>query len=397
MTLASAATINITGTGEGYFYNYGAVARDFTTAATINVSGVQLDFGSNRDLFFDPGSTVNVSAGQTNFYIDRNLVTQGTAANRANFNVSGTGSIEIFGFDTGTITLGQHDRFNLDGTNASVTVTAHAPTGAVNINGEINLANGGQFAVNQGTTFLNATSSVNGSGTPGTLTIAGNLVIDHASSVTGVPNLTLAAGGAQTVSGAAAATTSSGWGTVTKTGGGTTTLATTLSSLAAQQVVIEGGTLLAGAANQIASTTNLELGGGTLNTGGFSQTMNTLTLTGDSTIDFGAGASVVTFADSSGSWTDTLTLANWSGNKNGGGADQLFIGSISSGNLNQIVFVNPVGFAPGTYGARLLASGEIVPIPEPGAILAMAALFALAVWRERCRFRWPRWMSRAAA
>jgi autotransporter-associated beta strand protein len=151
-------------------------------------------------------------------------------------------------------------------------------------------------------------------------------------------------------------------------------------------IEVSGGTLLLGSADVINNSTAMTLSGGTFATGGLSDTLGTLTLTTDSTINLGAGASVLQFA-SAGAWTGNLSITNWSGDKEGGGDDQLYIGSISPGQLAQIRFINPAGFSPGIYEARLLASGEIVPVPEPAAIFAGLALLALAAWKERHRFR----------
>ncbi len=64
-----------------------------------------------------------------------------------------------------------------------------------------------------------------------------------------------------------------------------------------------------------------------------------------------------------------LSILNWNGSTNGGGSDQLFFGTNANGltasQLSQNQFVNPAGFAPGTYPARILATGEIVPATRP--------------------------------
>ena len=91
-------------------------------------------------------------------------------------------------------------------------------------------------------------------------------------------------------------------------------------------LVNSGGTLLlSGAGDHIADTTTLTLAGGTFDAGGVSETLGTLTLTEDSTIDFGGGASTLTFADSTGLWTanKTLSIWNWSGVVVNGGADTI--------------------------------------------------------------------------
>jgi hypothetical protein len=86
-----------------------------------------------------------------------------------------------------------------------------------------------------------------------------------------------------------------------------------------------------------------------------------------------------------------LVIANWSGVTNGGGTDQIYIGSSSSGltasQLGQVYFLDPVGFSPGYYPAYQLASGELVPIPEPATVVGSGVLGLLIAYRERRRIR----------
>ena len=80
------------------------------------------------------------------------------------------------------------------------------------------------------------------------------------------------------------------------------------------------------------------------------------------------GASIVNFANSSGIvWSNTVNLVvdSWSGALLGGGPQQIIFGNnasaLTTGQLAQIQFQNPVGLAPGVYPAKILANGEIVP------------------------------------
>jgi autotransporter-associated beta strand protein len=125
---------------------------------------------------------------------------------------------------------------------------------------------------------------------------------------------------------------------------------------------VKQGILAAGAANAIASTSNLILSGGTFSTGGFNLALGTVQLTATSGIDLGNAASKLNFATSSSlSWTSgaVLRVYDWDGTQAGGGTDQLVVGSSNSGltaaQLSQIRFV---GHAT---GASILPSGEIVP------------------------------------
>jgi hypothetical protein len=92
----------------------------------------------------------------------------------------------------------------------------------------------------------------------------------------------------------------------------------------------------------------------------------------NSVLYLSANPCVFHFTDSSGvPWAGDgrLTIPNWSGSLNGGGPQQLFFGTSSSGltsqQLSQVEFSNPAGLPNGTYPARILATGEVVPAPGP--------------------------------
>lgn len=133
-------------------------------------------------------------------------------------------------------------------------------------------------------------------------------------------------------------------------------------------VLNSGGTLVLGASDQIDDAVTMTLNGGTFSPGGFDEQLGALKLTASSKIDLSGASGVVAFADSSAvTWTagTILTITNWSGSTQGGGAEQVkFIKSsngLSAGQLSQIRFVNPSGFPSGTYNATMLGTGELVP------------------------------------
>ncbi|HLX69656.1 MAG TPA: hypothetical protein VKV04_08530 [Verrucomicrobiae bacterium] len=77
---------------------------------------------------------------------------------------------------------------------------------------------------------------------------------------------------------------------------------------------------------------------------------------------------IARFQDSSRlTWAEDLLIPNWSGSLHGGGLQQIIFGSNSATltpqQVSRIQFQNPAGLAPGTYPARILATGEIVPMP----------------------------------
>lgn len=158
-------------------------------------------------------------------------------------------------------------------------------------------------------------------------------------------------------------------------------------------IVGNGATLELGSADRVNDAALLRLEGGTVKTGGFNETLAALSLGGNSTIDLGAGASVLHGADSSGDpWTGTLSILNWSGQPLvGGGTDELFFGATSLGltaaQVGQVQFVNPDGLPAGTYGAQILASGEVVAVPEPGAWVMLAGGLAWLLGGTRARRR----------
>ena len=130
---------------------------------------------------------------------------------------------------------------------------------------------------------------------------------------------------------------------------------------------INAGTIrLAAAAQRIANTSKMVLNGGTFSTGastGFSETVSTLKLTENSTINFGTGVHTLTFANSSAeSWTSgkELTITGWTGTMRLPVVvmqENLWwaLGGLTTTQLTQITFS---GFSP---GAVITGSGEVVP------------------------------------
>jgi hypothetical protein len=88
----------------------------------------------------------------------------------------------------------------------------------------------------------------------------------------------------------------------------------------------------------------------------------------NSAITFPGNSSILLLADSSAQpWAPSaiLYINNWHGSTSGGGATQLYFGSNSSGltpqQLAQIRFVTSGGLSP----AKILTTGEVVPVAPP--------------------------------
>lgn len=256
---------------------------------------------------------------------------------------------------------------------------------------------GGNLILNDGSnartlTFEGGANLTAGNLNSGTLVLGSGVVFGASMTFSNAPNITINNSGAASISGSSV----SGLGTVTKQGAGTLTLNTGLS---ANTIDIQSGTLLMGGDNLIGNSTAIRLGGGTLGTGGNDDTVGTLTLAANSTIDFGSGSSILHFANSSAvGWTNgtTLYIANWDGAWKGGGTDQLFfgnaLGSLSGGQISQIRFLNPNGL-PIIMPGLLLSTGEIVPVPEPATVGLGALLLGSLGFRERARLaKWARYL-----
>ncbi len=278
-----------------------------------------------------------------------------------------------------------------------------------------------------------------GSGAAGTATIAGGVITavtltDLGTNYTSAPTITLSGGGGTgtvtsnfgssaialntrtltvagtNVSPATFAGAISGTGGFIKNGPGTQTLsgtgtysgATTVNNgtlvitgmiNTTNAVNINGGVLEIGADERLNSSASVTMSGGTLRTAGFTESLGTLTLSGPATIDLGSGASILDFFDSSfQSWTGSLSIMNWSGLAEGGGTDEVFFGNSDSAlradQIALISFVNPEGFAPGTYGATMLVNGEVVAVPEPAsAMMLCSGLGLLLAFRPAKRRR----------
>jgi len=148
-----------------------------------------------------------------------------------------------------------------------------------------------------------------------------------------------------------------------------------------------GGTLQNDSTYLNASGSNVDLNGGTLNTNNEAMTINSLTLSDNSTINLGS-TETFTIGDSSGfAWTagKTLTINNWAGAPGGPSTGSTILvgaGFFTAAQLAEIEFFSfPKGAA--------IVGGELVPaivvVPEPSTWLSGTWLMLLTLWHRRWR------------
>ena len=161
-------------------------------------------------------------------------------------------------------------------------------------------------------------------------------------------------------------------------------------------IINSGASLqLAGAGDRVNDSAAFSLNGGTLSTAGLSETVGTLALGASSIADLGNGNSILHFANSSTkTWSGFLNIYDWTGNPVGGGTDQIYFGSdstgLTNGQLSEIRFYS--GNGTGFLGTgSILSDGEVVPdlaaVPEPSTLAAAFLLGGALLWRERRRLR----------
>jgi autotransporter-associated beta strand protein len=326
--------------------------------------------------------------------------------------------------------LGQTNFSDVNGVNQGTlpglaTEVIFQATGATNLSTTL----GRDFSIRKLTFGSTATAPVSISGN--TLTIgAGGIQADAGTgSHTIASNVGLGANQTWNINSAGPLTVSgvvSGSGSLTKDGTGTVILSGVAGNTYTGATVVANGRLEARKTGALGSTVSINITGGTLllgdtgtNSGRLStganvtlaggtlaseraslsgttitESVGTLTLTANSTLDFGAvdgkeGNTSLTFSGATAGWTGILTILNWQGTgypDSSPGTDHLIFSDTTnvSGQLSQIQFV----IGGDTVGAQLLANGEVVAaIPEPSTVAGAVLLVGFVGWRERRRLR----------
>jgi autotransporter-associated beta strand protein len=274
-------------------------------------------------------------------------------ANGADF-LNVTGPVNVAGTANTIVQIGGNVKYSGGGNYPNLFITGVAALGKNNglsQTAALQLANSGAGTLDlngfdQTAVSLTATSTTNqaivqnsGSGTNTlTLNTKGNSTFNG--SINGNINLTVAGTGTQILSG-------------TNSYAGNTR--------------INSGRLQLGVDSALNGSSNLILAGGTFATDGHLQTFVTpLSILASSTIDLGAGASILQFADShTQTWTSgaLLDVSNWSGNITGGGTDQFLIGDSTKTGLTaaQLSKIHFQGFHTGAALVVNGGNGEVVP------------------------------------
>ena len=384
------------------------------TGVTLNASGISMGAG-NAALNFNQADTTTIAAPISGTGGTVSQAGTGKTILTGASSFSGTtaitrGTLQV-GNGLGTATLGKTSIQNggvLAFNNAGTSVFAGTISGT------------GSFSQNGGTTVLSGVNTFTGDTaiTAGTLQVgtggqlgngnyAGAIANSGSLSYTSDLNQTLSgiiSGSGLVTKSSASTLTLAGANTYngsTTVNGGTLSLGTT-GSLASKALAVTGGsTLLLGNNNQLASDATLNLAG-QLNLGGgathSSQTFASLTLTGNSSIDFGAlsGTSSLTFGSLVMN-NYALNVFNWTGkplwgpdSSGAGGADaftSLFVNStISSADLSKINFYSGSTIDSSFLGAgSQQAGGLIVPVPEPGVVLSALMLVGWLIFGQRAK------------
>ncbi|MBX3740887.1 MAG: autotransporter-associated beta strand repeat-containing protein [Akkermansiaceae bacterium] len=340
-----------------------------TGTLTINGGRLRLSFGTGEGPFFTQ-STVLGAAGGSIEVTGSNTVRYDGAISGGTLTKTGGGTLYLVGakaysggtvFGGGTVLVYDNDRLG---------------TGGLTFNGGA-LRSNGNFEMNRATTLLAG---------GGTLNIDTNFTVTQHGVITGEGNFNKSGGGTAVVTAANTYT-----GTTTVNAGVLESRGSLNSSTALR---VNGGTFRFGASDIIGNTAEVTLGAGSLQVGNFSDTLGKLAVTAAATVDFnGNVGSTIVFADSRDkAWTGSLTVLGWTGLVDGGGLERLMFGDGSGGleqaQVDSIFFFNPSapGLEAGTYSAKILSTGEVVPhalIPEPSAALLAVLGAGLAMRRRR--------------
>ncbi len=343
-------TITLGGTNTSGINTFsGAVTLSKNVTLTAATGG-EVDFTgviSGPAVITKTGTGTVLLAG-ANTYTGATNINAGTviAANNTALGTTAAGTTVASG-----ATLGLQNNITIaSGESITVSGTGFGGGGAIsNISGNNTIA--GPVTLGAATTF---------GSTSGTLTSSGV--------ISGAYNLTTAGAGNLTLTG-----TNTNSGTLTIGGTGTTTLANASGQAFGNVTgvtVNAGATLALGGANQINDAANLTLAGGTFNVGSFSETLNRLTVSSSSSINYLDDGSALKFngggtVNGLNGITGTLSIDNWAGSLSGGGTEQLIVRSTTNIAGTTITGINFSDWGTGNNNTVIALGSnlyEIVPL-----------------------------------
>ena len=322
-----------------------------------------------RALYTLLGDTTSLQSAITN-----NAIVTFRQTNNGTYSSVMSGSGSLVKNSSGQLTLNAANTYG-GGTTVNEGTLLLADSGSLGSNNASVFLTGG--TLNLGTKSLNSGAFTLGSGTltNGTLT-ATSYALTNAGTI--AANL-------------------GGSGTLTKSGAGTATLSGSFSGT----IAVNEGTLLLGRANQIGNTSAINLGGGTLSTGGLADQVGKLTVSANSSISglvatsgstsnqfLFSSVDLTSYATSSGS---TLNLGSYGYNStiNISSTSYTTWSGYSTTSLNN--FANKIEFGNSGLKAQINFNGTsgltyVTAIPEPKVYVAMAMLVVLvgaAEYRRR--------------
>jgi autotransporter-associated beta strand protein len=391
-TLAPAATATVNG---NFAFDAGMIERDFTVWGTLIVEptgrvydpnlstgsvfilepGATLEIGNTGGIWTTasiiPNTTVAIdfdgwytySSGANYVYVGNANQVTGVGLNQntpANVTINNPGNTVTLSANTnmsGTLTVTAGSTFALSTYTLGVTT---APSSVVLYDG----ANTGSSITGTGALYLGGNVTVNSSGT-GT----SGATISAPITLTGTRKFTVADDGTPATDLTVNGIISGAFG-ITKEGPGIMIL-TANNTYNGITTITAGDLRLNPGIAVITPVSQFLLNGGTLSTtniiaGRTIKSSNTMNLALSSTINLGANAHKLAFADShSVSWTvgQMITINGWTGGYNGtsGTAGQIFFGAsnttLTAAQLCQIQFFNGTT----NFSAMLLNTGELVP------------------------------------
>ena len=410
-------SVTVTGSGSTWsnsqFINVDGGALNLGSNAVVTSASVNLA-SSNAQLNFNQAGSTNVlnagitgTAGSVNVDGGGTTILTGTGSYSGATRVAAGSTLQFGnGLSSGTIgsTSIQNSGFVKFNNAGTTTFSGQISGGSLGQSGGTTILTGNNSISGTTTIATNSTLQVGNGGNSGALG-DGNVVNDGSLLFNRVDALTQ--------SGAI-----SGLGSVTKNGSGALSLLGDNSYIGSTAVnagslnlgttgklsgtsgvtVANGATLLLGSANQVNTAADLTLGG-TLNMGAgsskASQAFNSLTLTANSIIDFSAlsGVSQLSFG-SINLGGKTLSVYNWNGGSSwypsigvSGNYTSLYdlAGSsdLTTKDLSNISFYSG-GVGNGTFlGTGQFAGNQIVPVPEPGVVLAALMLLGCLLFGNR--------------